>query len=99
MNNTTRNIIRTAAPAVIGAVVSYISKLSAHLTPAETAVLFPVATTAYYAIVRTLEVKFPKLSWLLGCLPVKAAAPVAPVAPAAPATPATPATDAPTATN
>jgi len=27
----------------------------------------------YYAVVRNLEVRFPKLSWLLGALPVKAA--------------------------
>ena len=85
INDLTRNVVRTAAPAIIGAIVSYISKLSAHLTPAETAIVFPIATTAYYTIVRSLEVKFPKLSWLLGCLPVKAAEPVAPVA--APAIP------------
>jgi len=72
MNNTTRNIVRTAVPAVIGAVASWITKVSAHLTPSETAIIFPIATTAYYSIIRTLENKFPKFAWLLGCLPVKA---------------------------
>ena len=72
MNNTLRNIIRTAVPAVIGAVASWITKISAHLTPSETAIVFPIATTAYYSIIRTLENKSPKFAWLLGCLPVKA---------------------------
>jgi hypothetical protein len=35
--------------------------------------LTPLATTAYYTVVRLAEEKFPKASWLLGCLPVKAA--------------------------
>jgi len=72
MNDTLRNIIRTATPAVIGAVTSYVTKLSAHLTPSETAIVFPIATTAYYSAIRLLEAKYPKFSWLLGALPVKA---------------------------
>ena len=88
MNSTIRNIIRTAVPAVVGAVASWITKASAHLTPGETAVVFPVATTIYYSAIRTAENKFPKLSWLLGALPVKAEAHVeAAVAPAAPVAP------------
>ena len=59
-------------PALIGAVASLITKASAHLTPTETAIVFPIATTVYYSIIRTLENKFPKFAWLLGCLPVKA---------------------------
>ena len=72
MNNTLRNIVRTAVPAIVGAVASVIAKVKANLTPTETAVIFPIATTAYYSAIRTLETKFPKLSWLLGALPVKA---------------------------
>ena len=72
MNNTLRNIVRTAVPSVVGAVVSIIAKVKANLTPSETAVIFPIATTLYYSLVRTLETKYPKLSWLLGALPVKA---------------------------
>ena len=72
MNNTLRNIVRTAVPAIVGAVASVIAKVKANLTPTETAVVFPIATTAYYSAIRTLETRFPKLSWLLGALPVKA---------------------------
>jgi hypothetical protein len=72
MNNTLRNIVRTAVPAIVGAVASLIAKVKANLTPTETAIIFPIATTAYYSAIRTLETKFPKLSWLLGALPVKA---------------------------
>ena len=72
MNSTLRNIVRTAVPAIVGAIASVIAKVKANLTPTETAVIFPIATTAYYSAIRTLETKFPKLSWLLGALPVKA---------------------------
>ena len=72
MNPILKNIIRTAVPSVVGAVVSIIAKAKANLTPSETAVIFPIATTLYYSLVRTLETKYPKLSWLLGALPVKA---------------------------
>ena len=72
MNPTLRNIVRTAVPAIVGAIASVIAKVKANLTPTETAVIFPIATTAYYSAIRTLETKFPKLSWLLGALPVKA---------------------------
>lgn len=79
-----RNIVRTAVPSIIGAVVTWVTKASAHLTPTELAVVFPVATTAYYTVIRTLETKYPNLGWLLGALPQpKAVAPTAPVAPAA----------------
>jgi hypothetical protein len=72
MNPILRNIIRTAVPSVVGAVASVIAKVKANLTPTETAIIFPIATTAYYSAIRTLETKFPKLSWLLGALPAKA---------------------------
>jgi hypothetical protein len=73
MNNYTKNLIRTAVPAIVGAVVSYITKKTAHVSPSVLAVVFPAVTTGYYAVVRALEVKYPKLSWLLGALPVKTA--------------------------
>jgi len=37
------------------------------------AIVLPLGSTIYYGIIRQLEVKFPKFSWLLGALPVKAA--------------------------
>jgi hypothetical protein len=72
MNPVLKNIVRTAVPSVVGAVASVIAKAKANLTPSETAILFPIVTTAYYSLIRTLETKYPKLSWLLGALPVKA---------------------------
>jgi hypothetical protein len=71
MNTTTRNIIRTAVPAVVGAVATYITKLSAHIDPTTQAIIFPIVTTAYFSAIHVLEHKYPKLSWLLGALPNK----------------------------
>jgi len=73
MNNYQKNIIRTFVPVLVASVVAWITKAEKHLTPAELAIAVPIASTIYYGIVRQLEVKFPKLSWLLGALPVKTA--------------------------
>ena len=73
MNNYQKNIVRTFVPVLVASVVAWITKAEKHLTPTEMAVLMPVGTTVYYAAIRQLEVKFPKFSWLLGALPVKAA--------------------------
>jgi len=59
-------------PAIVGAVVSWVTMKWMTLPAADLAVMTPVATTAYYTAVRMAEEKWPKLSWLLGCLPVKA---------------------------
>lgn len=75
MNPVVKNIIRTATPAIVGAVVTYITKLSAHISPSTQAIVFPIATTAYYSAIRLLEEKYPKLGWLLGALPQAKAAP------------------------
>ena len=72
MNNMDRNICRTAVPAIIGAVVAWVTKEWMKLPANDLMYLTPVATTAYYTAVRFAEEKFPKASWLLGCLPVKA---------------------------
>ena len=82
MNNYQKNIVRTFVPVLVASVVAWLTKAEKHLTPSELAVVIPVASTIYYAVIRNLEVKFPKLSWLLGALPATPA-----VAPAAPATP------------
>jgi len=73
MNNYQKNIVRTFDPVAVASVVAWITKAEKHLTPTELSIVIPVGSTVYYAIVRQLEVKFPKLSWLLGALPVKAA--------------------------
>ena len=75
MSNALRNTIRTAVPSIVGSVVMMITEGNAHVSPAVLAIVFPLATTAYYALIRLLEEKFPQLSWLLGCLPMKPAAP------------------------
>jgi len=71
MNNYQKNIVRTFVPVLVASVVAWLTKAEKHLTPAELAVAVPVASTVYYAIVRQLEARFPKLSWLLGALPVR----------------------------
>jgi len=73
MNNMDRNICRTAVPAIIGAIVAWVTKEWATLPSADLMYLTPLATTAYYTAIRFAEEKWPKASWLLGCLPVKAA--------------------------
>ena len=64
-----RNIVRTAVPAIVGALVTLATKQAAHLDPTIQMIVFPIATTAYYAGVRLLEERYPKLSWLIGALP------------------------------
>jgi len=73
MNNMDRNICRTLVPAVIGAIVAWITKEWMTLPANDLMYLIPLATTAYYTAIRFAEEKWPKASWLLGCLPVKAA--------------------------
>jgi len=71
MNNYYKNIIRTFVPVAVASVVAWITKAEKHLTPTELSVVIPVGSTLYYAIIRNLEVRFPKTSWLLGALPVR----------------------------
>jgi len=74
MSNYYKNVVRTFVPVLVASAVSYFTKLSKHVPAGELAVILPVMSTAYYSAVRQLEVRFPKLSWFLGALPVKAAA-------------------------
>jgi len=76
MNNMDRNICRTAVPAIVGAIVAWVTKEWAKLPANDLMYLTPLATTAYYTAIRFAEEKWPKAAWLLGCLPVKAAEPV-----------------------
>jgi len=73
MNNYQKNVVRTFVPVLVASVVAWLTKAEKHLTPAELAIVVPVGSTAYYAAIRQLEAHFPKMSWLLGALPVKAA--------------------------
>jgi len=69
MNPMMKNVVRTAIPALVGAAATYVTKISAHIDPSTQMIVFPIATTAYYAAIRLLEEKFPKAGWLLGALP------------------------------
>ena len=65
------SIVRTIVPAIVGAVLSWLSLTGLELDPefetALTAVLFAVFTSAYYVAVRLFETyASPKLGWLLG---------------------------------
>jgi len=64
------SLIRTAVPTIVGAIVSYLTVVGIQ-TPHGVAewlisVLFFAFTLGYYAIVRLLENKYPKIGWLLG---------------------------------
>jgi len=65
-------------PAIVGAIVAWVTMKWMTLPTNYLAVLTPLATTAYYTAVRFAEEKWPKASWLLGCLPVKLEVPVVP---------------------
>jgi ABC-type sulfate transport system permease subunit len=62
------SIIRTFIPAVVGAVVTLLTKIGANVDSAALEVgISTIITGLYYAGVRVLEVKVgPKFGWLLG---------------------------------
>jgi len=61
-----RNVIRTFAPAVIGGVASWIAAKTANINPTVIAITGVSTTTIYYAIIRYIETKYPKVGLLLG---------------------------------
>ena len=65
-----RNVVRTAIPAIIGAVTAYLAKHGLDTSSTTAMAIMPVASTVYYAALRKAEEKWPKLSWLLGAFPV-----------------------------
>jgi len=75
MQNYLRNVVRTGVPVVVGTVVAWLASKGFNLKSGQFAVLAPVLSTGYYAAIRKLEEKYPKLSWLLGALPVPATTP------------------------
>lgn len=76
-SNYVKNVIRTAVPAVVGAILAWLTKATAGLGAQWIGVLAPVFGTAYYAILRWAETKVPSISWLLGALPAQPVAPAA----------------------
>ena len=73
MSNDIKNVIRTFVPIAVASVIAYLTKLEAHVPKTELIALLPIISTAYYSAVKVLEKKYPRLSWLLGALPVKVA--------------------------
>lgn len=71
MNDYFLSLIRTAVPAGIGAVVSYLAVKHGIVVPEglsteATIWLTGLVITGYYAIVRALEKRWPKVGILLG---------------------------------
>lgn len=70
MSNYLVSLIRTTAPAVVGAVLSWLAlhglDLPSRDREAVTAAVTGILVVAYYAVVRALESKWPKLGVLLG---------------------------------
>ena len=71
MTNVTKNVIRTAVPAVIGSATAYLAKYGIKTNTTLAMAVMPITSTAYYSAIRWAENKYPKMSWLLGALPVK----------------------------
>lgn len=57
--------VRTVVPAAVGALVAW-GLLPEDLSEEATAVAFVIASSAYYALARIVEARWPQLGWLLG---------------------------------
>lgn len=67
LSNVVTSIIRTVVPVVVGSILAVLAKRGFDLDQAEiNSWLIPTVISGYYAIVRTLEAKYPNLGWLLG---------------------------------
>lgn len=62
-----QSVIRSVVPVVVAAIVSFALRYGVHLDEGALAdVLGALVGSAYYALVRWAEEKFPDLGWLLG---------------------------------
>ena len=84
-----RNIVRTVVASAVGSLVAWGAVKWGSLNSGTFAVLAPVIASGYFAAVHFLEIKFPKLGWLLGLLPQKKAVVPTPAPAPAPAKTAT----------
>ncbi len=67
LSNLVTSVIRTVVPTIIGAVLAALAKQGLSIDQAEvSAWLVPVLISAYYTVVRALEIKYPSIGWLLG---------------------------------
>lgn len=64
-----QDVAKIVVPAVAGAVIAFFVHLAAHLSPGQTAWLFPAATGAYFSLIHYLRQRWPSWSWLIGDLP------------------------------
>lgn len=61
------SLIRTCVAVAVGAACSWAVRHGFDIDSAEaTAYVTPLAIAGYYALVRTLEKRWPKLGWLFG---------------------------------
>lgn len=61
------SIVRTLIPLLVAAVVTYAAKVGLDVDSAAlSSLLGGVVGSAYYIVVRLIETKFPKFTWLLG---------------------------------
>jgi hypothetical protein len=76
-----RSLIRTFVPLVVGSLVAWLATLGIEVDRAAViGILDPLLATAYYAIIRSAEKRWPGAGWLLGVpgAPSYAPAPPAP---------------------
>ena len=67
MSDFSNKAVRAITPILVGAVVSLALKAGVHVDMTmAAAVLTPLISAAYYAVVRVLEYYVPNLGWLLG---------------------------------
>jgi hypothetical protein len=69
--NTTRvrNIIRMSVAAAVGTLITWGSVKWFSLKSGTFAFTAPAVSALYFAAIHWVEIKFPKLGWLLGLLP------------------------------
>jgi len=62
------SVVRTFVPAIVGAVITVLTKIGADVSSQSLELLIgSIVTTAYYTMVRVLETKVtPRFGWLLG---------------------------------
>ena len=67
MNDLLKSMIRTFVPVVVGLILSALAQIGVKVDPGTIAgAVDAIFIGGYYAIVRFLESKSPKLGWLLG---------------------------------
>ena len=65
-----RAVVRATVAAAVGSLVAWGTTKWASLNSGSFAILAPAIASAYFAAIHFLEIKFPKLGWLLGLLPL-----------------------------